>query len=925
MYAIFPASSVDSSILTSVLVGLLVVWALQELLGWNFTGLVVPGYLASILVIQPEAGLVVALEAVICWGAFVLISERATRWLPWTPLFGRDRFLFFLLLSVLVRIVLEAGGFAYLTEQLGLAVDEDLHSMGLVVVPLAANALWRSGPTRTMFRFAVPVAITWALLDRVLLPYTNLSLSSFELTYEDLALDFVSSPRAYILLLFGAWLGSAANHRWGWDYGGIIVPGLLSICWPQPVRVVATMGEAVVIAGLYLSVIRLPWLRTVNLTGGRPMVLAFALGYLLKFILAWTLGDRWPGFAVRDVFGFGFLLSTILALRIVKHKDVFRSVIPALSVSLFAYVAGSGASFALATLLPPPQPPHEHEVPVAEEAQEQLVRAAWRNSGNVPRQLSRVLQRRQATILTGGEGFGGLWVREQGSELAVIGAVGADSEGLAALGVGLALDARVILLCAEGASEPCRLAERQIARVLPVLRVRQGASSVLSVAGQMPAGLDSGRLGALVGSFTLESGQGRATLTLDRVALARAADSAIGEPPSEALNRASEPPPEDPLAPRPDRAARRRFYTDVARAIQTWARSAPEGEAMLRVAAGSARALGLTLAREGERITLSGSSWTSTLDRGVEGPLVYVPDARADTESLDLARTLAGALPASLLVIDAPTAEREDVSTRDRYPSILTLAAIAELGENAQVITVRSVPRTRDPGADMILAAGPPLPPGSPLPDPARGLHDLLLATGYSVIVQDGAAQRMNLSDNGNPVASAVRLATGQESHVALFAAARAVRHFSRANPTPPALEAARAAGLSETAWDLNTMAGWVLGEVTDADQRASADVGRVRAFLAAPRAAALAPLRRSLAQDGGELHLVCDPALGCRWLAAERCEALQCEGVLVPIARQNADVRAATPPDRRLPLAPLPALAFDAADLSYRRPQVTP
>jgi hypothetical protein len=43
MLEIFPPSSLNNSILTSVLVGLVVVWLFQETYGWNFSGLVVPG------------------------------------------------------------------------------------------------------------------------------------------------------------------------------------------------------------------------------------------------------------------------------------------------------------------------------------------------------------------------------------------------------------------------------------------------------------------------------------------------------------------------------------------------------------------------------------------------------------------------------------------------------------------------------------------------------------------------------------------------------------------------------------------------------------------------------------------------------------------------------------------------------------------
>jgi hypothetical protein len=153
MLEIFPQSSLDNSILTSVLVGLVFVWFFQERFGWGLSGLVVPGYLASIFVIQPISGLVIVLEAVATYLLVVALSETVPRWWPYTTLFGRDRFFNILLVSVGVRLVLEGGGIDANRALVGERPNEDLHSMGLVVVPLAANSLWRYGtPARSRAR-----------------------------------------------------------------------------------------------------------------------------------------------------------------------------------------------------------------------------------------------------------------------------------------------------------------------------------------------------------------------------------------------------------------------------------------------------------------------------------------------------------------------------------------------------------------------------------------------------------------------------------------------------------------------------------------------------------------------------------------------------------------------------------------------------
>src|SRR5207253_5895855 len=89
---LFPPYSLDTSILAAVLVGVLVLAALTETLGWVFVGLVVPGYLASVFVVHPETGLTVVVEALVTYGFAVLLSSVCRRTGVWSEFFGRDRF-----------------------------------------------------------------------------------------------------------------------------------------------------------------------------------------------------------------------------------------------------------------------------------------------------------------------------------------------------------------------------------------------------------------------------------------------------------------------------------------------------------------------------------------------------------------------------------------------------------------------------------------------------------------------------------------------------------------------------------------------------------------------------------------------------------------------------------------------------------------
>jgi hypothetical protein len=63
VYQVFPAGGLDQSIVLAVLLGVWVTLLFTETLGWVFVGLVVPGYLASVLVVQPTTAAIIVAEA----------------------------------------------------------------------------------------------------------------------------------------------------------------------------------------------------------------------------------------------------------------------------------------------------------------------------------------------------------------------------------------------------------------------------------------------------------------------------------------------------------------------------------------------------------------------------------------------------------------------------------------------------------------------------------------------------------------------------------------------------------------------------------------------------------------------------------------------------------------------------------------------
>ncbi|MDQ3264397.1 MAG: poly-gamma-glutamate biosynthesis protein PgsC/CapC [Myxococcota bacterium] len=357
---LFPPYSLDTSILVAVLVGVLALALLTETLGWVFVGLVVPGYLASVFVIHPEAGLTVTFEAVLTYLLAVALSKGLSRTGAWSEFFGRERFFLVVLASVLVRAVSEAwllptvGGLLDQRYGTAFALDRTLHSIGLVLVPLTANAFWKLQLRRGLLQVAVPVAVTYLVLQLILLPYTNLSFSSLELTYEDIAQSFLASPKAYIILLTTAILAARFNLKYGWDFNGILVPALIALTWMTPGKLVATGLEVLVLVLGTQALLRIPGLSTMNLEGPRKTVLVFAFGFAVKWGLGWFFGGRVPGLKVTDLFGFGYLVPALLAVKILQKKVVVRTLLATAHTSFAGVVVGSLIGFALSLIEPRP-------------------------------------------------------------------------------------------------------------------------------------------------------------------------------------------------------------------------------------------------------------------------------------------------------------------------------------------------------------------------------------------------------------------------------------------------------------------------------------------------------------------------------------------------------------------------------------------
>lgn len=355
---LFPGGGLDQSILITVLVGVLVLLALTEWFGWVWAGLVVPGYLASVFAIQPPAGVAICFEAVVTFLLSRAASDTMSRWGGWSPFFGRERFFLIVLVSVIVRQASELWAIDAVLRLFdnragtSLAASHDFASIGLVLVPLLANMAWKLSLRRAVFQIGVSVAITWFVVAEILLPFTNLSYSSLELTYENVALDFLASPKAYIILLTTAFLAARFNLTYGWDYNGILVPSLIALTWFQPWLFVATIVEALVLAFAARAALAFPLLKRRNLEGPRKLAFVLCVGFVLKLALGWVLVLWWPAIRVTDLFGFGYVLTSLMAVKMINLKKTGRVMLPSIFVSLVGYATASAIGFGLEQVAP---------------------------------------------------------------------------------------------------------------------------------------------------------------------------------------------------------------------------------------------------------------------------------------------------------------------------------------------------------------------------------------------------------------------------------------------------------------------------------------------------------------------------------------------------------------------------------------------
>lgn len=343
---IFPDNGLSNSVIPPVFIGLGISTVFAETLGWNFSGLIVPGYLAPIFIVKPISAIVIVIEAVISYLVLRLLSEGFSKTGTWTSFFGQDAFFALFCISLLVKSAMEGpllpviGDFLNGYAGLNLDFRNEFHSTGLIIVPLMANIFWRHGFRRNLIPSVVVIGSTYLITRFVLIPGTNFSVNAFELFYSKMATDFADSPQFYLILLMGTVMAARNKYQFGWAYHGMLIPALLGIAWLTPLKILTTFLEAGLILWIGRTFVQSRIMRNITIEGPRKLLFLFSIGFALKMITGFALMALNPGFLATDIYGFAYILPSLIALEMWTRGSYIKVARISIQTSFLAFLFG---------------------------------------------------------------------------------------------------------------------------------------------------------------------------------------------------------------------------------------------------------------------------------------------------------------------------------------------------------------------------------------------------------------------------------------------------------------------------------------------------------------------------------------------------------------------------------------------------------
>jgi len=350
---IFPIDSASVTLTTTVWIGVVVAVFFNLKFGWHLSALVVPGYLVPLLLSRPTTACVIFMEAVLTYLLARWLSDGLKQLPWWSSFFGRDRFFVIVVISVIVRSTFDGwllpGIGQYIVTEIGWNFDyrNELQSFGLIIVALIANYFWKPGLLRGFIPIITCIATAYFLIYFLLGSLTNLNLSNFGLLYEDISASLLASPKSYIILICTAYLASWINLKYAWDFNGILIPALLGMMLYDPMKIVASCAECVLVFSLASLILRVPRVADMGMQGGRKLLFFFTICFGVRLFYAHLIPFFSSNAQVTDVFGLGYLLSTLMAVKAHDRQLMIRMLKGTLQVSLVGGIAGSIIGFAL--------------------------------------------------------------------------------------------------------------------------------------------------------------------------------------------------------------------------------------------------------------------------------------------------------------------------------------------------------------------------------------------------------------------------------------------------------------------------------------------------------------------------------------------------------------------------------------------------
>lgn len=354
---IFPEGSLRESVVTTVWIGVLVISLFNLRFGWTYSGLVIPGYLVPLLLTNPLSATITFIEGVLAYTIVKVVSDYMSVAGFWSNLFGRDRFFALFLASIGIRVAMDGwvlpGLAGWLQNSWGLSLDykNTFHSFGMIIVALIANQFWKTGVRRGLIPFLSTLGLTFALTRYGLMVFTNFNIGNIAYMYSDAAASLLASPKAYIILVVTGFIASRMNLFYGWEFNGILIPALLALQWYEPMKIFSSLVEAGVVYWVSDFILKLPIFRNITMEGARKLLLFFNVAYLYRFALGYLVPLISPGVVVSDYYGFAYLLSSLIALKMHgKHIGV-RLVRTTVQTSFVAAVIANLTGLALASTL----------------------------------------------------------------------------------------------------------------------------------------------------------------------------------------------------------------------------------------------------------------------------------------------------------------------------------------------------------------------------------------------------------------------------------------------------------------------------------------------------------------------------------------------------------------------------------------------